>query len=422
MAELGHEVLGVDIDAEKVKQLSIGRAPFYEPGLDEILDSNIAKGRLRFTTSYQEAADFGQVHFIAVATPQQPGKLAADLTYVESVLTDLVPILQRSTIIFGKSTVPVGTSASLTRLIDSLAPSDITVELAWNPEFLREGFAVHDTLHPDRILLGVDTYNIGVAESIGRDVYSEILQQGVPFLVTNRETAELTKVAANAFLATKISFINTLAEICEIAGADVVELADAMGYDTRIGRRFLNAGVGFGGGCLPKDLRALMARADELRVSQASALLHEVDNINSRCRTRTVDNVRELLGGSFIGKKMAVLGAAFKPSSDDIRDSPALEIADRMRSEGGAVSVYDPKALSNARLAYPELDYADNHQTACNGADLLLVLTEWEEFRLLDPTELNNVVRSRLVFDGRNCLDRAKWEEAGWSYRGIARR
>lgn len=421
MAELGHEVLGVDVDAEKLARLSTGEAPFFEPGLNEVLKANIDASRLSFTSSYSEAAEFADIHFIAVATPQKRGELAADLSYVDAVVTTLAPLLRRPTVIFGKSTVPVGTAARLADMLAELAPIGQEAELAWNPEFLREGFAMQDTLHPDRIVLGVDPQRQGRAEAVAREVYSTIIAEGSPFVVTDRETAELVKTAANAFLATKVSFINAMAEVCEAAGADVVQLADAIGYDTRIGRRFLNAGIGFGGGCLPKDIRAFMARAGELGANNALMFLREVDSINMRRRTRMVEMAREVAGGSLIGTRVAVLGAAFKPDSDDIRDSPALNIAGQIQLQGASVTVYDPKAMDNSRITFPTLDYAEDIRKACEGADVTLVLTEWEEFRTLDPRDLNSLVRQRRIVDGRNCLDRERWRRAGWVYRGLGR-
>jgi UDPglucose 6-dehydrogenase len=422
MAELGHEVIGVDVDTAKLEKLAAGEVPFYEPGLDKVLKANVDAGRVRFTTSYEEAAEFADIHFIGVATPQKRGEFAADLTYVDSVVTKLAPLLTRPSVIFGKSTVPVGTAARLNAIVRRLAPVGDGAEVAWNPEFLREGFAVKDTLHPDRIVLGVDVDRPGRAEAVAREVYSTILEEGVPFVVTDLETSELVKTAANAFLATKISFINAMAEVCEAAGADVSELADAIGYDARIGRRFLNAGIGFGGGCLPKDIRAFMARAGELGANQALTFLREVDSINMRRRAKMMEMTREATGGSLIGARVAVLGAAFKPDSDDIRDSPALNIAGQIQLQGASVSVYDPKAIENSRRLFPTLDYASDVDQACRGADVTLVLTEWEEFRQLEPSDLDSIVRHRRIIDGRNCLDQAKWRSAGWEYRGMGRR
>ncbi|TPG34254.1 UDP-glucose dehydrogenase family protein [Mycolicibacterium hodleri] len=422
MAELGHEVVGVDVDTAKLATLAAGEAPFFEPGLNDVLKANVDAGRLRFTSSYEEAAEFADVHFIGVATPQKRGELAADLTYVDSVVTRLAPLLTRPAVIYGKSTVPVGSAARLSEMAQHLAPIGDAVELAWNPEFLREGFAVHDTLHPDRIVLGIDLERRGRAEEVARELYRDIVGEGVPFLVTDRETAELVKTAANAFLATKISFINAMAEVCEAAGADVSELADAIGYDARIGRRFLNAGIGFGGGCLPKDIRAFMARAGELGANQALTFLREVDSINMRGRTRMMEMTREVAGGSLIGTRVAVLGAAFKPDSDDIRDSPALNIAGQIQLQGASVTVFDPKAINNSRTLFPTLNYASDVRDACDGADVTLVLTEWEEFQRLEPAYLDPIVRCQRIIDGRNCLDQAKWRNAGWTYRGVGRR
>jgi UDPglucose 6-dehydrogenase len=376
---------------------------------------------LRFSSSYEEAAKFADVHFIAVGTPQKQGELAADLTFVEAVVTSLAPLLDRPAVIFGKSTVPVGTAARLTALVRDLAPAGDQVELAWNPEFLREGFAVKDTLHPDRIVLGVGTDRSGRAEETAREIYAPILAEQVPFIVTDLATAELVKTAANAFLATKISFINAVAEVCEAAGADVTVLADAIGHDARIGRRFLNAGIGFGGGCLPKDIRGFIAMAGELGAGQAFALLREVDGINIRRRNQMVELTRRVAGGLLVGVRIAVLGAAFKPDSDDVRDSPALNIAGQLQLQGASVSVFDPEAMQNARRLYPTLTYAPNVQAACTGADIVMVLTEWNQFATLQPDELAGLVRRRTIIDGRNCLDPVLWRQSGWEYFGVGR-
>jgi UDPglucose 6-dehydrogenase len=419
MAQLGHSVLGVDVDPAKLAKLSAGEVPFFEPGLDVVLKDAVESGRLNFTSSYAEAAEFADAHFIAVSTPQKHGEFAADLTYVESVVTELAPLLRKPAVIFGKSTVPVGTAARLADTARRLAPARDDVEVAWNPEFLREGFAVQDTLHPDRIVLGLESGRGGNAEALAREIYQSMIGAGVPFLVTNRETAELAKTAANAFLATKISFINAMAEICEVSGADVVELADAIGHDDRIGRKFLNAGIGFGGGCLPKDIRALMARAGEVGASQVLTLLREVDSINMRRRTRIAELARDLAGGSLIGTRVAVLGAAFKPNSDDIRDSPALNIAGTMQLQGASVTVCDPKAIDNARKQFPTLRYTNDVREACKGVDVTLVLTEWDEFKALVPADLDPVVRARRIIDGRNCLNKDEWRAAGWTFSGV---
>ncbi|MFX1757347.1 UDP-glucose dehydrogenase family protein [Rhodococcus sp. As11] len=421
MAELGHQVIGVDVDEAKLKKLENGTVPFFEPGLEAVLQRNLEAGRLRFTSSYEDAAESADVHFIGVGTPQKKGEFAADLTFVDAVVENLAPLLNAPAVIFGKSTVPVGTAERLGKIARNLAPAGDAVEIAWNPEFLREGYAVEDTLRPDRLVLGVDPSRPGRAEQIAREVYADLLENNVPLLVTDLATAELVKTSANAFLATKISFINAMAEVCESAGADVSVLADAIGYDDRIGRKFLNAGVGFGGGCLPKDIRAFMARAGELGADEALSFLREVDNINMRRRTRMVELTREEVGGSLLGARVAILGAAFKPNSDDVRDSPALNIAGQIQLQGASVSVYDPKANENSKKVFPTLTYADDVMSACQGADVVLVLTEWSEFRNIEPSELGKHVRQRTVLDGRNCLERSSWVKAGWSYRALGR-
>lgn len=420
MAELGHEVLGVDVDTGKVAKLAAGEAPFYEPGLRKVLSDSINAGRLMFTTDYDAAAGFADLHFLAVGTPQKKGEFAADLRHVHAVIDMLVPRLRRSAVIVGKSTVPVGTAAELGKRARALAPDGVDVELAWNPEFLREGFAVHDTLHPDRIVLGVQR-NSCAAEAAIRELYDPLLNQGVPLLVTDLQTAELVKVSANAFLATKISFINAISEVCEAVDADVTLLADALGYDPRIGRRFLNAGLGFGGGCLPKDIRAFMARAGELGANHALTFLREVDAINMRRRSRMVELATLACGGSLLGANIAILGAAFKPESDDVRDSPALNVAGMLQLKGATVNVYDPKAMDNSRRQFPTLTYSTSAAEACDRADAVLVLTEWREFIELDPADLAGAVRAKVVVDGRNCLDIDRWTQAGWHFHCLGR-
>ncbi|MCV7378429.1 UDP-glucose/GDP-mannose dehydrogenase family protein [Mycobacterium alsense] len=413
MAALGHDVVGIDIDPGKVAKLAGGDIPFYEPGLRTLLSENLAAGRLRFSTDYDMAAAFADVHFLGVGTPQKKGDYGADLRHVHAVIDMLVPRLTRPSVLIGKSTVPVGTAAELGRRAAALAPAGVDVEIAWNPEFLREGLAVHDTMHPDRIVLGVQPDSTS-AEVAVRELYAPLLDAGVPFLVTDLQTAELVKVSANAFLATKISFINAISEVCEAAGADVSVLADALGHDPRIGRQCLNAGLGFGGGCLPKDIRAFMARAGELGADQALTFLREVDSINMRRRTRMVELATAACGGSLLGANIAVLGAAFKPESDDVRDSPALNVAGQLQLNGAAVNVYDPKALDNAQRLFPTLNYAVSVAEACEHADAVLVLTEWRQFVELDPDDLSDRVRARVIVDGRNCLDVARWKAAGW--------
>jgi UDPglucose 6-dehydrogenase len=418
MAELGFEVLGIDVDETKVKKLNAGEVPFYEPGLPELLQRTIESGRVRFSTSYEEAAEFGDVHFICVGTPQKRGEYAADLSYVTDAFSSLAPHLTRRCLVVGKSTVPAGTAVQMEGRLTSGAPAGAEVELAWNPEFLREGFAVEDTLRPDRLVFGVRSE---WAEQQLRAAFAPVIENGCPVVVTDFATAELVKVAANSFLATKISFINAMAEICEAAHADVTQLSQALSYDSRIGGRFLHPGLGFGGGCLPKDIRAFMARAGELGVDQALSFLREVDAINLRRRDRAIDLARELTEGTFAGTGVAVFGAAFKPNSDDIRDSPALDVAARLHRQGAAVTVYDPQAIENARRYHPDLTYAEDAFTAARDADVVLMLTEWAEFREMDPEKLGEVVRHRRIVDGRNALDPVRWRSGGWHYRALGR-
>ena len=416
MAELGFEVIGLDVDPAKIALLAQGRVPFYEPGLDEVLQRNIEAGRLHFTTSWEEVADFADVHFICVGTPQAAGAQRADMSQVFGSVEALAPHLKPDALVVGKSTVPVGTAAALADLLATKAAAG--VEVAWNPEFLREGFAVQDTLHPDRLVVGVRSQR---AEELLREVYAPVTAEGTPFLVTDFPTAELVKVAANSFLATKISFINAMAEVCEAAGADVTQLAEAIGYDPRIGNRFLAAGLGFGGGCLPKDIRAFMARAGELGADEAVAFLREVDQINLRRRAHTVDLAREALGGAFRNRRITVLGATFKPDSDDVRDSPSLDVAVAMSNAGADVVVHDPKGLSNAERVYPHMYYVQDITEAMRGAELVVLGTEWREYRELDPTILDGIVAAKHVIDARNALDPAQWRSAGWTYRALGR-
>lgn len=418
MAKLGHEVIGIDVDDQKIHALSAGSAPFYEPGLEQLLRDVQDTGRLTFTTD-MSAAEGSAVHFVCVGTPQKKGENAADLKYVDAAVESLLPFLSAGDVVVGKSTVPVGTAGRLAALVQGKEPE---AHLVWNPEFLREGHAVADTLHPDRLVYGV----LGGSEehpavALLDDVYATPLSSGTPRLVTDHPTAELVKTAANSFLATKISFINAMAELCDAAGADVTRLADAIGLDDRIGRKFLNAGIGFGGGCLPKDIRAFMARAGELGADQALTFLREVDAINMRRRSRVVELARELCDGTLLGKKIAVLGAAFKPESDDVRDSPALSIAAQLQLQGAVVTVTDPKALANAALRFPELQYDLDTENAVTGADAILLLTEWREYRDLDPYTLAGLVENARILDGRNVLDPTKWRAAGWAYKGLGR-
>ncbi|POH62227.1 UDP-glucose 6-dehydrogenase [Cryobacterium zongtaii] len=418
MAELGHEVVGIDVDEAKIAALSEGRTPFFEPGLPEVLTSAMASGRLRFSTNIADAAG-AEVHFVAVGTPQKKGSHAADLTYVNAAVEALLPHLNAGDLIVGKSTVPVGTAARLAAVIQA---SGSGATLAWNPEFLREGFAVQDTIAPDRLVYGVPEGPAGdraVAQL--NEVYTSAIETHTPLVVTDYATAELVKVAANAFLATKISFINAMAEIAEVSGADVTQLADAIGYDTRIGRRFLNAGVGFGGGCLPKDIRAFTARAEELGRGESVAFLKEVDAINLRRRQRVVDLTVSALGRPVYNAKVAVLGLSFKPHSDDVRDSPALDVAVQLRGLGADVVATDPQAIENSRSRHPQITYSTNIEETLRGADAVVLVTEWPEFKSIDPAWAAELVTTRTIVDGRNTLDAAAWRAAGWTYYGLGR-
>jgi UDPglucose 6-dehydrogenase len=414
MSSLGYTVIGVDTDSGKVAQLNAGELPFYEPGLEEMLKAQLKSGRLTFTTDYSliRKAD---VHFVCVGTPQRAGSLAADMSYVQAAISSLAPHLKAGSLVVGKSTVPVGTAQSLGEQLTVTAPDS---ELAWNPEFLREGFAIEDTLRPNRLVVGVTSDR---AEEILREVYAPLLEIGTPWIRADLPTAELVKVAANSFLATKISFINAMAEVCEAAGADITVLAKAIGYDPRIGNKFLQAGIGFGGGCLPKDIRAFMARAEELGAKQAVEFLREIDAINLRARQRVIDVVRTMLSEDLSQFKIAVLGAAFKPESDDVRDSPALDIAAQLNAAGALVTVHDPKAIANAQKRFPALKFAHTVTECVADADMVLHLTEWREYRELDPAELALLVKTPRIIDGRNVLDRDRWKAAGWKFHALGR-
>ena len=414
MSSLGFEVIGVDVDAAKIELLTTGRVPFYEPGLEELLQKEIASGRLTFTTDFKAIAD-ADVHFICVGTPQQEGSLAADLKYVDAALDAVATICKPGALVVGKSTVPVGTAARLRERLLKINPG---ADLAWNPEFLREGFAVEDTLHPNRLVVGVTS---DAAEAKLKEIYANNLAENTPWVRADLPTSELVKVAANSFLATKISFINAMAEVCEAAGGDVTVLAKAIGYDPRIGSRFLQAGIGFGGGCLPKDIRAFMARAGELGADQALEFLREIDSINLRARQRVIELVRKDLSDNLAGKKIAVLGAAFKPDSDDVRDSPALDIAAQIAAAGAIVTIHDPKAIAPAKKRFPALGFSEDIEGALKGADLVLHLTEWKIYRELDPAKMAKLVANPIIIDGRNALDRDAWIAAGWKFRALGR-
>ncbi|NMR21369.1 UDP-glucose/GDP-mannose dehydrogenase family protein [Cellulomonas fimi] len=418
MAELGFEVVGVDTDADKIASLALGKVPFYEPGLPELLEKQLASGRLTFSTDLAQAAAWGDVHFICVGTPQEKTSHAADLRFVRSAATVIAENLTKDALIVGKSTVPVGTAAALRELVATLVPAGVEAELVWNPEFLREGKAVEDTLHPDRIVLGGVTDR---SEALLREVYAAPIAEGTPVVVCDLPTAELVKVSANAFLATKISFINAIASVCEAAGADVTVLADALGHDVRIGRQFLNAGLGFGGGCLPKDIRALMHRSNELGAHRAAQLLQQVDEINMGQRERVIQMAMDACGGSVLNRRVGVLGAAFKPETDDVRDSPALNVAAALHLRGAQVTVFDPQAGDTARRSFPTLSYATSVDEAVEGTDVVLMLTEWDEFLVADAARLAALTTVPRMIDARGKLRPAQWRAAGWQFAGLGR-
>jgi len=414
MSSLGFEVIGFDTEVSKIELLSKGQVPFYEPGLEELLAEQIKSGRLSFTTNINDLADC-DVHFICVGTPQVKGGNSADLTYVNSALESIAKLVKAGGLVVGKSTVPVGTAARLRNRLIELNPK---ADLAWNPEFLREGFAVEDTLKPNRLVVGVVNDS---AENILKEVYASNLKESTPWVRADLPTSELVKVAANSFLATKISFINAMAEICEAADGDVTVLARAIGYDPRIGSRFLQAGIGFGGGCLPKDIRAFMARAEELGAKQAVEFLKEIDAINLRARQRIIELVRKDLSDNLQGKKVAILGAAFKPDSDDVRDSPALDIAVQIQAAGAIVTVHDPKAIANAQKRFPVLNFSTEINDTLKDAEIVLHLTEWKIYREIDPVKVKSLVKNATIIDGRNALDRQLWRNAGWKFRALGR-
>lgn len=412
-AKLGHEVIGLDSDHQKLASLESGKVPFYEPGLESALVEVLKNGNLKFQTQHDANSGSADIHLLCVGTPQSKTGLGADTSYLFSALDSLAPYLHEDSIVVGKSTVPVGTAKALRAHLSSLV--NFEPHLAWNPEFLREGTALHDTLEPDRIVLGVED---AWSEKMLRTLYEPI--KNVPVLAVDIPTAELVKVAANSFLATKISFINAMAEVAEVAGADAVKLAEAIGYDERIGNKFLKTGIGFGGGCLPKDIRAFSARAEELGVGHAVGFLREVEEINLRRRSRVIELAHEELG-DLTNKRVVMLGAAFKPETDDIRDSPAMAVAEQFWSAGAHVVVHDPKALENVQRIYPQLDTEYDLAAALEGADLVVLATEWREYRDADPIELGDLVNNRLVIDGRNALDVNRWTHANWQVIALGR-
>lgn len=418
MTELGHTVVGLEADESKLKTLAEGKVPFYEPFLDDALEVALASGRLTFQTGQDVNTEDGDIHWICVGTPQTEGSKSANLSYVEGAAKAAAEHLKNGATIVGKSTVPVGTSAVLKKIVEDNVKEGVVARLAWNPEFLREGTALQDSLKPDRIVVGVDD---DTSRELLQEAYASILDEGTPFIVADLPTSELVKVSANSFLAMKISFINAMAEVSEKSGADVVKLAEAIGYDERIGDKFLRSGIGFGGGCLPKDIRGFMAKAEELGVDSLVGLLNNVDSINLGRRQKAVELALEELGHDYANKKIAVLGATFKPDSDDIRDAPALAVALELHKRGASLTMHDPKGLHNVNKTHPELHTEENLEKTLQDADLVMLLTEWKEYKNYNPLEAKKLVKTPTVIDGRNVLDSCLWQTAGWKVIALGR-
>jgi len=408
MAKLGHNVIGIEPDESRIQQLAAGELPFFEPGLGEALKQVVAAGNIRFQTQHDEVSAESDIHFICVGTPQAAGQQSADTSYVFAAANQLAAVLRPSSLVVGKSTVPVGSARDIIASMQEVA--GFIPKLCWNPEFLREGTALADSLLPDRIVIGSDDPNHNQALKV---CYQNILDQGIPVLELDLETAELVKVSANAFLATKISFINAMAEIAEASGADTVKLAEAIGLDNRIGKSFLRTGIGFGGGCLPKDIRGFIARAEELGVGESLAFLKEVDQINLRRRQRIVSLATKELG-EIADKNITMLGISFKPDSDDLRDSPALEIALRLKALGGIVTIHDPVSLGALEQKSTGLTTEIDLQAAIKDTELVILGTEWAEYKNLDPATVSSFPKIKTIIDGRNVLNVDTWQQAGW--------
>ncbi|WP_331741282.1 UDP-glucose/GDP-mannose dehydrogenase family protein (plasmid) [Streptomyces sp. NBC_00963] len=419
MAELGHEVIGVDVDQARVDRLSAGECPIYEIGLPELLAHHTQSGRLRFTTDIREAADFAELHFIGVGTPIDADGRSYDTAQVFGAIRTLAPHLDRACTIVGKSTVSVGTTSQVTALVQRLAPAGEQVDVCWNPEFLREGHAVEDTLRPDRLIAGLTTAE---AEKAIRAVYAPILDAGVPIFVTDPQTAELAKGAANTFLGLKISYINAVADMCEAAGGDVSQIVDILGIDPRIGSAGMRPGIGYGGGCLPKDIRAFTASAGQLGASQAATLLRAAEEINENRTYVALGLITRALGERPIrGTRVTVWGAAFKPGTNDVRESPALSLAQALQQAGATVTIHDPQAVATAMVRSPEFDYTDDLPTSLDGADVIVLATEWPEYRQADPQALGNRPATPLLVDCRTTLDPEPWRAAGWTVHQLGR-
>ncbi|MCJ1680479.1 UDP-glucose/GDP-mannose dehydrogenase family protein [Streptomyces sp. APSN-46.1] len=419
MAELGHEVIGVDVDQAKVDSLNSGQCPIYETGLPELLARHTASGRLRFTTDIREAAEFAEMHFIGVGTPIDADGRSYDTGQVYGAIRQLAPHLNQACTIVGKSTVTVGTTIQVTALAQRLAPAGQAVDVVWNPEFLREGHAVEDTLRPDRIIAGVTTAE---GEKAIRAVYAPILDAGVPIFVTDPQTAELAKGAANSFLGLKISYINAVADMCEAAGGDVSRIVEILGIDPRIGSGGMMPGIGYGGGCLPKDVRAFTASARQLGATDAAKLLRAAEEINESRTAVAMALITRALGGRPLkAARVTVWGAAFKPGTNDVRESPALALAHALQQAGGTVTVHDPQAVATAMVRNPELDYTGDLRASLRGADLVVLATEWPEYRQASPQALVDGPANPLLVDCRTSLDAESWRAAGWTVHQLGR-
>ncbi|MFD5696547.1 UDP-glucose dehydrogenase family protein [Streptomyces lasiicapitis] len=412
MAELGHEVVGVELSPETCRILQSGRGAFYERGLDELLAKHVASGRLRFTTELPEAAGWADLHFLAVGTPLREDGRGYDVSQVLGAVRSLAPLLTRPCTIVGKSMVTVGTVARLQEIVSAEAAEG--VELVWNPEFLREGHAVEDSLHPDRIVAGLSS---AAAQKAIAEVYAPILARGgVELIVTDPQTAEVLKSAANAFLSTKISFINAMAEVCEITGADVNAVAYGIGIDHRIGHAGMRPGIGYGGGCLPKDVAAFAHRVEELGAEHAAGLLGAVEAVNRSRMDTAVALVERAHGSALDGAAITVLGASFKPGTSDVRNSPALRLAGRLHQAGARTVIYDPESNEAARRLHPEYTYANDLRSALHEAEAVVLATDWPLFTQDTqlPSSAGAIVRARVLIDVRNSVDSHAWLAAGW--------
>ena len=410
-AEVGHHVICVDNNVEKVKLLQAGGIPIYEPGLDEMVQKNVAAGRLRFTESTQDGVENSDVVFIAVPTPPQADG-SVDLSFIEKVARDIAQSITRYKIVVDKSTVPVQTGDKVAETIKRYCKARVEFDVVSNPEFLREGFAVDDLMHPDRVVIGVKTPRPVAAM---KEVYAPFR---APIIVTDINSAELIKHASNSFLALKISYINAVSVICEASGANVMEVANGMGMDARIGRRFLDAGLGFGGSCFPKDLSAFVKISEQLGCD--FGLLREVQKINAGQMDRFVKKITDTLW-VLKDKKIGVLGLAFKQNTDDVRMSPAIELCQRLLKEGATLRVHDPKAMDKAREVLPPVEFVGDMNAVAEGCDALVVATEWPEFRKLDLERARKALSHPILFDGRNLFDRDELEQLGWIYKSVGR-